>query len=340
MKQGTSWWKFALQFGIGLGVIAVVGIIAFFLWPRPEVPSGWQTIRPPNDVMAMVEYEDAIWAGGRDGLMLIDRETGELIREVELDGDFKFVTALILDPTGDTLWVSHLNGITQLRGKSWKTYTTSDGLLDDQIFSLGYGPEGTLWVGTAKGVMRFDGLTFHSAPEDVAVLQRAVSVIFLDGQDRMWFGNGQTTDGGLVMFDGDVWHEFSIENGLVHNMVNAIVEDGDGLVWIGTGFANLGGMSLYDGASMMNFAVKDGLAGPKVRSLYLDAAENLWAGSEYDGIALIGRSGRSIFTPKDGLAGWEVKATLQDSEMNLWLGTENGLTRIEREAWEQLVKDK
>jgi ligand-binding sensor domain-containing protein len=251
-----------------------------------------------------------------------------------------FVTSFALDPAGESLWVGHLNGLTEIMGSSWKTYTSNDGLLDDQIFSLAFDSDGLLWVGTDEGVMWFDGINFRPAPGDSAVLQGAVSVIFQDRLDRIWFGNGQTTDGGLAMFDGEAWHEFTVENGLVHNMVNAILEDSDGLIWIGSGFANLGGLSLFDGSRMLNFAVEGGLAGPKVRSLYLDGVGNLWAGSEYDGVALVSRAGTKYFTPDDGLSGWEIKAMLQDSEGNLWLGTENGLTRIEQETWEQLTGNK
>ena len=161
--QRTSRLKSALQFLIGIGVIALIGILAFTLWPRPDVPPGWMIIRPPQDVMVVVEFEDAIWAGGRDGLVVIDRETGELVREVKLDGGTDFVTALVLDPDGDSLWVGHLNGVTRISENSWKTYTSADGLFDDQIFSLGFDSESALWVGTAKGVMWFDGSGFHPA---------------------------------------------------------------------------------------------------------------------------------------------------------------------------------
>lgn len=337
MEQRTSGWKSAFQFLIGIAVIVMIGILAFTLWPRPQVPPGWTIIRPPQDVMAVVEFEDAIWAGGRDGLALIDRESGELVREIEINGGLDFVTSLLIDPDGKTLWIGHLNGLSRLAGDTWKTYTTEDGLLNDRVFSLGWDSEGILWVGTDKGVMWFDGVEFHPAPGQAEVLQGPVSVIHQDRMDRLWFGNGQTTDGGLVMFDGEHWHEFTVENGLVHNMVNAILEDSDGLVWIGTGFANLGGLSLFDGTKMLSFTVEGGLAGPKVRSLYLDGVGNLWAGSEYDGVALVTPSGTKYFTPDDGLSGWEIKSMLQDSEMNLWLGTENGLTKIDQEAWMELT---
>ncbi len=340
LNQRPPWWKSALQFAVGIGLIVAIGIIAFLLWPRPGVPTGWLTVRPPQDVMALVEYEDAVWAGGRDGLVVIDRATGELLQQVEFEEALDFVSSIVLDPSGESLWVGHLNGLTHIEGNAWRTFTTSEGLVDNQILSLGFDLVGGLWIGTVSGVMRYDGQSFSPAPENVRVLQGPVSVIYLDQDGQMWFGNGFSTSGGLAMFDGANWHGFSIEDGLVHHMVNTLLEDDEGVLWIGAGFSNLGGATLLDDDEIRVLTSENGLAGAKVRSLFQDGTHTMWVGSEYNGIAYRNGENWSVLTPKDGLSGWEVKVMLQDSEMNLWLGTENGLTRIERAAWERLVGDK
>jgi len=71
--------------------------------------------------------------------------------------------------------------------------------------------------------------------------------------------------------------------------------------------------------------------------LFLDEHSTIWVGSEYNGIAYLSGDRWIILTPDDGLAGLEVKAMLQDSRSNLWLGTENGLTRIDHAAWQEMV---
>jgi ligand-binding sensor domain-containing protein len=337
LTQNPPWWKSTLQFVLGIVLIAVIGIIAYLVWPRPELPAGWQIIRPSQDVMALVVYEDNIWAGGRDGLVVIDRKSGEVIREVELEGPLDLVSSIALDPSGDGLWVGHLDGLSFLVGKTWRTYTVDDGLVNNEIHSLRFDLEGILWIGTESGVMQFDGRSFTSTPQGISVLRGPVSVIYLDGEGRLWFGNGLSSSGGLAMFDGDSWVEFSTEDGLVHPMVNTLLQDDKNALWIGTGFSNLGGVTILSEGEIMVLTQEDGLAGAKVRSLFQDDAGTIWVGSEYNGITY--RTGKSwtILTPEDGLSGWEVKDMLQDSELNLWLGTENGLTRIDRQAWERLV---
>jgi ligand-binding sensor domain-containing protein len=109
------------------------------------------------------------------------------------------------------------------------------------------------------------------------------------------------------------------------------------LLWFGTGFSATGGLTRYDGRRWQSFDRDDGLAGPKVRYLFQDQAGVLWVGSETSGIVRMAGEQWPVYSPKNGLAGWEVLAMLQDSEQNVWLGTEAGLTRVDAQAWRDLL---
>jgi ligand-binding sensor domain-containing protein len=328
-----------VQFFAGLAIVALIGFAAFNFWPRADPPPGWQTIRPPYDVMALAEFNGHIWAGGRDGLLAIDRQTGRPLEKISDELDFKYVTALLVTNAGGTLWVGHMDGLSQLNTDGWKTYGQDDGLPDNRILSLAEDRATNLWIGTRSGIARWSKGEFQAPSEGYPLGSEPVSVIYADSGGRLWFGNGYSTSGGLARYDGARWRSYSTEDGLAHHMVNAILEDEKGWLWFGTGFSSLGGASIYDGQSWRTITKEDGLAGEKVRSLFLDSASSLWVGSEYDGIALQEEGGWRIYTPDDGLAGWEVKAMLQDSQDNLWLGTEGGLTRIGSSAWRNLVDE-
>jgi ligand-binding sensor domain-containing protein len=332
----NPWWKSILQFLIGISFVVGIGLIALFLWPRAEPPSGWKITRPPQDIMALAEYKGALWVGGRDGLVSVDLETGELNQNIDLEMDSDYVTALRVDPSEEILWIGHINGLTRLVGGTWQTFTQADGLPENQVLSLIYGMENDLWIGTTGGLTRYEAGSFHAAPAGNPLQNIAISTLYLDSQERLWIGNGHTTVGGLAMYDGVRWHQFGVQDGLAHPMVNAIEEDTQGAIWIGTGFASLGGASIYDNDRFKTLRVEDGLAGPKVRSIYLDKDGSIWVGSEYDGVARQVEEGWAVYTPDDGLSGWEIKAMLQDSLGNFWLGTENGLTRIDHTIWRDL----
>ena len=328
-------WLPVLQFLGGFGMVSLIGWLGMRFWPMPEPPPGWKIMRPPQDVMALVFFQNAIWSGGRDGLYRLDPQSGDILEKIEAPINFSGITSLETDPQGTVLWIGHQAGLSRFDGLTWQTFTRADGLPDDQVLALEYTAEGDLWVGSPSGVGRFaQGQWEIYGPED-GLASQAVSVIFQDSHGRLWLGDGFTTSGGLSMYDG-TWQTIQPQGHLVHPVVNAILEDRQGLLWFGTGFSSQGGVSSFDGTAWNLLTHEDGLAGAKTRSLFEDARGGVWFGSEYDGIALNDGQSWRTFTPKAGLAGWEVKDMLQDSGENLWLGTENGLTRLSSQAWQDL----
>jgi ligand-binding sensor domain-containing protein len=328
MKARRRGWVPFGQFLLGMAVVAAAGVVVWKALPQRRLPPGWLTIRPPRDVMALLEFDETIWSGGRDGVAVVDRDRGQLLHWEKADVELRYVTSLATD--GDTVWVGHDRGLSHFTDGAWKTVGTADGLPADRVLALCYSEDSGLWVGTTGGLANLgpgqDRWAVYTQADGLA--GDAVSVVMEDSQGRIWAGNGYGMEGGLSMYDGRRWTAYDTRDGLAHNMVNAILEMPDGALWFGTGFSSRGGATRYDGETWSSLSVEDGLAGGKVRSLFLDQDSALWFGSEYDGIARFdGRTWR-VFTPKDGLAGWEVKAMLQDSRGNLWLGTENGLSRL------------
>lgn len=334
-SPGASRWLAVVQFAMGAGLVVGLGLLVLALWPRRAPPPGWTVVRPPEDVMALAYYQDALWSGGRDGLCVIHLDTLE-VESVRVPGAPRgLVYALLVDPEKQVLWVGHKDGLSRYDGVTWRTWATAEGLGDREVLALASDPDGGLWIGTAHGLSRWhDGQWFNYTQAD-GLAGEAVSVIYRDSTGRWWFGNGHSTDGGLSFFEGGLWHAYSPSDGLAHPMVNAIVEEPDGPLWFGTGFASRGGLTAFDGTRWWTLTVDDGLAGPKVRSLFVDSQGGLWVGSEYDGVAHRTATGWKVFTPRDGLAGWEVKAMWEDPVGNLWLGTENGLTRVADRVWQQ-----
>lgn len=331
-----KWTRPALQFLAGAVLVGLAGWLAFRFWPRRALPQGWQAIRPPYDVMALAEYHDDIWAGGRDGLLRIDRDSGEVLEEVEADVELAYVTALLVDETAETLWVGHEGGLSCFKDGSWSTIGTEQGLPSERVLALAEDHDGVLWAGTDAGLVSLNGSPEVYTVED-GLAGDTVSTLYVDSGDRIWAGGGIFYGEGLSIYDGSSWEKLSVEDGLAHPMVNSILEYPNGTYWIGTGYSSYGGLSLFDGMKWRTIDREDGLPGWKVRLLFKDSLSTIWVSSEYNGIAFSSESNWTILTPEDGFTGWEVKTMLEDSEGDLWFGTENGLTRIEYETWERIV---
>jgi len=325
-----------LKISFGIILIIFIGMVfKFILSPgRVTLPQGWMIIRPPYEVSALLVKDNIIWAGGRDGLYKIDRETGTLISLPEEIPDFHYIKDLILD-SQENLWIAHRDGLTCLKQKKWKTYTKADGLLPGPVTALLIDQQGHFWIGGEAGLMKFNGTAFQTVTGDGLSLS-SVDVIFQDSTGALWFGSGSPTRGGLYRLEGNTWSFFSSKSELTHDTINDIEEDAEGRIWIGTGFASRGGACQYFNGSWSHITRKDGLAGERVTSIYKDFEKRLWFGSEFDGAAIFDGEHWFIITPKNGLAGWDVKAMLQDEDGVYWLGTEKGLNRIEKIDWVSL----
>lgn len=97
-------------------VLAWMAGPVFSGWKRSKLRPGWLLLRPPHEVSAIliqggVEGErEIVWAGGRDGLSLIDCRSGTLLPKPEGTGRFGRVRALLRDAMGNVL-VAHGAGI-------------------------------------------------------------------------------------------------------------------------------------------------------------------------------------------------------------------------------------
>ena len=116
---------------------------------------------------------------------------------------------------------------------SHRVWRIEDGLPQNRIRALCQTPDGYLWIGTAEGLARFDGMRFtifdHSnapALHDDGILALRVA---RDG--ALWIG---TEGGGLVRYKDGTFHPFGRAEGLTNGFVRAIHEDRTQTLWVGT----------------------------------------------------------------------------------------------------------
>lgn len=308
----------ALAAAAGLGVLRLVQGVA-----APELPPGWSLHRPPNEVTALVLLGDAVWTGGRDGILALDRRRGEILPGLSPPYPATRATALLPDRDG-RLWATHFEGLSCRQGGSWALVARSLDLPARPVSLLD--DEAGLIVGTEAGLGRWRDGRFEPlpVPDDLA----GADVLHRDRDGTLWVGSASPTRGGLWSRDETGWRRRDAEAPLPHRSVNAIVTAGDGSLWIATGFANRGGAARRVGGRWQVLTRREGLAGEKVRTIFEDRSGRLWFGSEYDGVAVRRGDTWRYLGPADGLAGREVKAVVEDEGGALWLGTDTGLSRI------------
>jgi len=100
-----------------------------------------------------------------------------------------YVIALVYDRKGRVWTGTWGAGLSMFDGKTWKTYTTKDGLPANHIFMLHEDDDGALWVGTNNGLAIFDGQTFTTYDKNDGIFSDAVFSMAVAPDGTAWIGS-------------------------------------------------------------------------------------------------------------------------------------------------------
>ena len=164
-----------------------------------------------------------------------DTELGE---PLPLDGEFSAAPFSVWkDPTQQD------NRITFLFSDAIKTYqgtklvTTVNIELAPVNASL-ISQEGTLWLATSGGAVRYDGKKLTTYTTKNGFLVDNVRDVMEDSRGNIWFA---TRGGGTVRYDGETFYTLTTKDGLAHNNIWKLYESTDHDIW----FATEGGATQY-----------------------------------------------------------------------------------------------
>ncbi len=163
------------------------------------------------------------------------------LEPIRVEGQTFSNARLLVDRRG-WVWISGDRGLSRWDGRSWRTYTTREGLASDQPYFLCEDTNGHIWFGyhSSHGVTRFDGKTFRHYTTREGLTNDAVYSIGADRRGNLWIGTAR----GVDRFDGTTFVNYGAEEGYADPESNAggFWEDADGTLWFGT----MGGLSRYD----------------------------------------------------------------------------------------------
>ena len=208
--------------------------------------------------------------------------------------------------------------------QTFTNYTTTDGLLNDNVNCLDVASSDVLWFGTQSGVSVFDGVNWvgHTNATDPGLVDDNVLAIRVMSNGDVWVG----TDFGACHFDGNSWTTYTTADGLGNNQIKCIEEDASGNVWFGTN----NGASYYDGNTWMNLGTADGLPFGGVTAINIDGNGDVWLGSGLGGIAIYnGTIGTMITEANTGLVDDRIRGLRNDANGNRWVGTSEGITVLD-----------
>ncbi|MEQ9103547.1 MAG: two-component regulator propeller domain-containing protein [Rhodothermales bacterium] len=182
-----------------------------------------------------------------------------------------YIRAMHTGPMG-SMWIGSRRGLSIRHSNGMvRGIPDPEGHLDD-VQTIREDHEGTVWIGTSRGLFAWEGGQLNEYAANV-LNDRRVSVIFEDNEHGLWVG----TDGhGVFHFPRTPFSYFTEENGLVNNIVWNFARTPDRALWIGT----RGGVSRYRSGTFTSWSELDGYPLRDTRALHVDVNGQLWLGTD------------------------------------------------------------
>jgi len=140
-----------------------------------------------------------------------------------------------------------------LQAQVFTNYTTTDGLLNDNVLCVDVDTANNVWFGTQTGISMFDGTnwTSYDTANYSGLIDNNITSIMVASDGRVWVG----TDYGVSVFNGTSFTSYTTTDGLGNNRINHIAEDVNGVIW----FGEFSGATKYDGTTFTAYGMAAGL---------------------------------------------------------------------------------
>lgn len=220
--------------------------------------------------------------------------------------------------------------LSQLKIDAW---ATEQGLPINTVQTIHQARDGVLWVGTASGLVRFDGVRFSVVESLVApdLASRAIFGFMEDSEGALWIGYSR----GVARYHNGRFELIVDSTVLQSRRAWAFAEAADGSVWIATENGLLRwarGINAGKGGITKHYKVADGLPTDRLRALTFDRDGVLWIATSGGGLVSMLPNKVGTFTvmnPSNGFPHLEVRHVLSDPAGGVWAATAGaGLVRV------------
>ncbi len=294
-------------------------------------------IYPLTGPDSLEKIDGRIWICARTGIGRIEGGSVSILSKLPMNNSF---TQILTDDDGN-LWVSSSRqGILKIVPNQFNDLFYKYGI-DPQVVNTTCMSEERLFVGTDNGLIVLDnGKEIRNIPIKSALTSAGrpvvatnliaylkgirIRAISRDSSGNLWISTAR--DRGLIRYsDGDLM-QFSENTGLISNQVRFVSECEDGTILVAT---NDGISVIKDNSVIRNYGQDDGLLVRLILTMTEGYNHEIIAGSDGDGIYIIGPEGLKRIGREDGL-GSEVIMRIKKKRSGdgYWIITSNSLAEM------------
>lgn len=284
------------------------------LW---QVPDGL----PEQTVQAFAQTADGyLWIGTTGGLLrfdgtrftVFDRQNTPELRENSI-----FCLAV---GRGGKLWIgTEGGGVLSYDAGHFRSWVVPPGQSNDFVRVISQDPDGVVWAGTDRGLLRLSGDHFEQVDSTASIPPISVHSIFRDRDGHQWVGGWR-----LMRLEGKTGTLYSLGAEASQNQVKSILQTSDGTLWVGT-VAGLNRMLPGEN----RFQRVAGITST-VRALRQTEDGVLWIGTIGQGVFNLEGGKLTQITAPSALPSNTVLNFFEDAEKNFWIGTQAGMLRLTR----------
>jgi len=266
-----------------------------------------------------IDKTNKVWAGSWDGQIMKFDGTKWNCRSISKQSNSNNAVKSIAFDKNNVAWIgTQYDGVVKTDGVTNTYFTTSNGLVNDNVTNIAIDSADVKWFATAGGASRYNDTTWYSLKNMI------LSSVAIDKQGIKWFGDGNN---GLYKYDDKNLRNYKTTNGLVNNLVKTVRVDENGKVWIGTE----GGLSCFDGVKWDTYK-PNGLPDNSINAIAVDKQGVLWVGTSY-GLSRFSDNKWTVFNETSGFINNQISSIAIDSTGNIWVGTNAGLTVYKNQIW-------
>ena len=329
--------------GIGRAMLGVAGTPDGSLWARPRGAALYRFHEGAfeNILPAVGAPESVVTAmlRGRDGAMFLatlgrgaavyrGRRFESLATTKALPSS-SFVVSMAEASDGDVWLGTRDAGLLRVRGD--RITRVTEGLPDLKINCLLAGNAGEVWVGTDKGVVRWDGAAMTTAGIPSSILRTAALDMIRDRESAVWIAAGSqglfrvSRDGAVRSASAPAWP-------LRH--VATVFEDRDGNLWVGTDR----GLERWRDPVFTTYSVAQGMPAESIGPVFPDDAGRVWFAPSAGGLFWIQND--VVTQVKEAGLSTDVVYSIHGSGGEVWVARQRGgVTRL-RLAGEKIAADR